>query len=128
MSDDLFRELNRDLLNATNLVKECLDNKITLECFINSYNNYYYYEAFGWEEECGYPDRYLNLVRDSINFHKKIQEEIVDRIYFCEDSAGLYQKAGRINQIQAIEKLRKIAKESDIDSILEFLLKLQQPE
>ncbi len=107
------------LLNATLLIVKILKRECTLEEFLNEYGNFYYYEALDGHEADDEQQQVLDEFREIIEFHGKVQMEVVDLVYLDDsEHAKQYINTGRITADQARERLEELNQKYDAEGIL----------
>lgn len=109
MTDDsAFKEHIRvSLLKMGLLVEKCVNHKLDVNQFTKEYGNFFYYEALDGHEANAEQARVFDQYRESINFHRHIQQDVVDKVYVgsCEQEEE-YLKSGRISKSEANERLK----------------------
>lgn len=114
-------ELVKALTDATSLVVSAGNGELSLEDFLDAYGSFYYSYALDGHE--AYPDeRLLNELQWAIEFHRKVQEEVLNRVYLRGDwDRASLNRIGRIDLAQAGPRLSALCKEQDAEGILRKL-------
>jgi hypothetical protein len=114
-------ELVKALTDATSLVMSAGNGEISLEDFLEAYGSFYYAYALDGHE--AYPEeRLLNELQWAIEFHRKVQEEVLNRVYLRVDlDRASLNRIGRIDLEQAGPRLSALCKEQDAEGILRKL-------
>jgi len=92
-------ELAVALARATDLVLQFARGSLSADTFVSKYGNFYYYEAFDGHEEslAGVPAEF----QLAIELHRRVQEEVVNRLALSPYSPEQLREAGRIDVPQA---------------------------
>ncbi|WP_139357128.1 hypothetical protein [Leptospira alexanderi] len=100
-----------ELINALKThekhIDDLLNKHISFNDFLNIYNYFYFTYALDGHEGDSEFQNLLRKFNDKIEFHRIICEDILFMLCGDEDSkSDEYKKAGRINSIEAIEKIK----------------------
>jgi hypothetical protein len=114
-------ELVKALTDATALVVSAGNGEISLEDFFEAYGSFYYSHALDGHE--AHPEeRLLNEMQMAIELHRRVQEEVFNRVYLRGDRDGASLSCiGRIGLAQAGPRLSELCKEQDAEGILRKL-------
>ena len=107
------------LLNATLLVVKCLRGEISFQEFVGEYGSFYYYEALDGHEADDEQSRVLDELQKFIGFHEKIQNEVVDAVYFGNNEKNTGSE--RLTPEQAEKHFERLCHEYDAEGILKIL-------
>lgn len=111
-------ELVEALTDATALVVSVGNGEISPGEFLEAYGSFYYSYALDGHES--HPEeRLLNELHWAIEFHRKIQEEVLNRVNLrgARDRESL-NRIGRIDLEQAGTRRSALCKEQDAEGIL----------
>lgn len=123
MYDPYEEELKKSITDVIHLILSFNEDKLSIEEFIEIFNNFYYFEALDGHEANTNQKIILQKWSDVISILAQIQTEIIDRVYVKDDEMhDLYIKTGRIDREQAVQKLKKILQEKNINELLEKLV------
>lgn len=116
-------DLAKSLQGATEVVKRFVDGEISAASFIESYSNYYYYEALDGHEPSSAQDvEGRSKYWIAIELHRRIQEEVINRLTLSSNvSVASLHEAGLILEPEARERARAICSDKGVDAILESL-------
>jgi hypothetical protein len=114
-------ELVEVLINATSLVLSAGNREISLDAFLKAYGSFYYrYALDGHESEP--EERLLNELQWAIEFHRKIQEEVLNHVYTGGDQDSAYLNSiGRIDPEQAKSRLSELCRDQGAEKIFRRL-------
>lgn len=116
-------ELAKSLSEATLIVGRFISGKTSAKVFIESYSNFYYYEALDGHEPTSAQDAdERTKYWLAIELHRRIQQEVVNQLaldaaYSRED----LKAAGRIDEVEARERALEICAAVGLNSIIEGL-------
>ncbi|MGE8215582.1 hypothetical protein [Stenotrophomonas sp. HMWF003] len=108
------------LIQMTRLVKEFALGAVNAQSFIDTYSNFYYYEALdGHEDSSAIHAGDRVRLGPAIELHRRIQEEVVNRISFDpEFSAEALKTAGRLTAAEARALALEICADVGIEAVL----------
>ena len=110
------------LLKVTLLVVNVLKGEYSIEEFVNEYGNFYYYEALDGHEADDSQKRVLDKLHNVIEFHEKVQTEIVDLTYLGNGKKSQqYIDAGLISITEARKRLEELSKRYDVEELMKIL-------
>ena len=114
-------ELVKALIDTTSLVMSAGNREISLDEFLEAYGSFYYSYALDGHES--HPEeRLLNELQWAIEFHRKVQEEVLNHVYLRGDlDRASLNRIGRIDLEQARSRLSELCKEQDAEGILRKL-------
>jgi hypothetical protein len=117
-------QITASLLKATLLVTKFLKNEYSLQEFVSNYGNFFYYEALDGHEANEEQQKVLDNLKEIIDFHKKIQLEVVDRVYFGNhENLQLNNNGGRVIPEKAEIMIKKLSQIYDVDKLINKLEK-----
>lgn len=119
---DYRKYLLESLRLATLLVYKTSIGDIELLQFIDEYNNHYYSEALDGHEANEDQRQILAQFESVINFQRRIQFEVVDKLYLGEMESIELARIGRLGESEAIQKLKDLSKEHNVGIMLTSLL------
>lgn len=108
------------LIQMTRLVKEFALGAVNAQSFIDTYSSFYYYEALdGHEDSSAIHAGDGVRLGPAIELHRRIQEEVVNRISFDpEFSAEALKTAGRLTTAEARALALEICADVGIEAVL----------
>ncbi len=107
------------LFEGTQLVKKVALGEISIEDFLQQYNNFYYYNALDGHEANDLTIMLFNKYSNIISLHKDIQTTVADLVYLSDKTnSSNVLNAGRISVDDALERISSILKTYDIDVLL----------
>lgn len=110
--------LSESLQKATAIVMRFCLGRMSVEAFLEEYGNFYYYEALdGHEGSSGSLRR--PMLRLAIELHKRIQEDVVNRVLLGSYSPQELMEAGRLDEAHARFKALEICSEVGARAIME---------
>lgn len=111
-------ELAKALSDATSLVLSAANGEIALGDFLEAYGNFYHRYALNGHEAD--PDaQLLTELHWAVEFHRKVQEEVLDRAYLNSDlDQASLNRIGRIDLGQVRSRLAALCEQEDAEEIL----------
>ena len=114
--------LLKSLVEASTLVMKASNEEISFSNFMKAYDNFYYVYALDGHEANDLEKEILEDFSKEIEFHRKIQEEVLNLIY--DESVGAkeqYLAAGRIGNEEASKRLNEVCVKSSLEEIIRNL-------
>ena len=106
-----LKNLENTLREGTLLVQQAASGELTIQDFIQKYNNFYYYNALDGHEA---DESTLDLFKkfsELIELHRIIQTEIVNLVFFDNQTDSTqYLDAGRLTPDMAKKRIEVIVK------------------
>lgn len=116
LTESLLKEI---LTEGNRLVRDAAAGSLPISEFVKHYNDFYYYNALDGHEEDEEGKVLLARFADAISLHRQVQEDIVDKVYLGDPSRiGEFKAAGRIDEQEALERLREAAKRHNLDVLI----------
>ena len=110
------------LLAATLLVVKWFKGDSTLQEFVNEYVNFYYYEALDGHEASLEHKQVLEELKSIIELHEKIQNTVVDAVYFGSGVGNeQIKELGRLTVDEAEKHLKDLCYKYDVEDLLNKL-------
>lgn len=108
------------LIEMTRLVREFALGAITAQNFIDKYSNFYCYEALdGHEASSALRPGDLGRLGAAIELHRRIQEEVVNKISLDKEfSTEVLKAAGRLAASEAQELALRICADVGIEAVV----------
>ncbi len=117
-------KLRASLREATGLIADAVEGRISIEEFLRQYGNFFYYEALDGHEADDEGRRLLQKYADLIALHEATQTQVVDLVFTgAKETEPVYLAAGRIRPSSASSKLSKIARRFALSRWVEELRK-----
>jgi hypothetical protein len=113
-------ELLEVLLDGTTLVAELVEGKVSVEDFLRTYGNFYYYNALDGHEATPEQRGVLEDYAEVCRLHERVQG-IVDLVYAGDEPNPQYEAAGRILGDEAARRIVSLAEEVGVSSLLSTL-------
>ena len=119
---DVYKnELINALKRATSLVGRLVSKEISIEQFVDEYDNFFYYEALDGHESNAQQRLLLSEFAEVVSFHERVQH-VIDLVYLgSSKQKQQYVDAGRVDLESAEQKIRFLANEYDVTRLLEHL-------
>ena len=114
---DYRKYLLESLRLATLLVYKTSIGDIEFLQFIDEYNNDYYSEALDGHEANEDQLQILAQFESVINFQRRIQFEVVDKLYLGDMDSIELARIGRVNEDEALQKLRSLSDEYNVEAM-----------
>ncbi|WP_313435434.1 hypothetical protein [Stenotrophomonas sp.] len=113
-------EVEATLIEMTKLVREFAVGAVGAKDFIESYSSFYHYEALdGHEASSALLPEQLNGLGPAIELHRRIQEEVVNRISLDgRFSVDVLEAAGRIDAFAAREVALRICADVGVEAVM----------
>lgn len=116
----MYKDLTiAELLDATLLVLRLLRGEISFREFVSDYGSFYHEAALDGHEADDAQKQVLQELGETVEFHGKIQTEVVDAVYF--EGNGQDIGAYRLTPDQAEAHFVKLCHEYDAEGILRKL-------
>ncbi len=119
----MFRkDLQKDLAHFTSLVLSVTSSDTSLRKFIQAYGDFYFRFALDGHEDDPEGLEMLSEQQEAIEFHRRIQLEILHPVYLGGDLDQISLEAtGRIDEEEARRRLVELCTEHDAEAILRKL-------
>jgi hypothetical protein len=115
-------ELREALRHFTALVLSVGRNEISLQKFLEAYQNFYHYYALDGHESDAAERCLLDEQAEAIDLHRRVQEEVLSLVYMTGDwDRAALNRIGRIDPEQAQQKLAGLCADLRADEILREL-------
>lgn len=106
-------QIKEDIRYATNLVFKLVIKELEFNDFLHKYNNFYYWIGFDELPQDEKEKLFLNF--PIINIHRKIQEDIINKVYCSDYDIDILHSLGRISIKEAIDNIGKLFEENKVE-------------
>ncbi|WP_457318179.1 hypothetical protein [Stenotrophomonas sp. P5_B8] len=114
------QDVEQSIYCATMLVRRFVCCEISARSFVESYGNFYYYEALdGHEASSALNPAELAKLKFAVELHRRIQEQVVNALVLDSPlSAEALKAAGRLLEPDARAHAQSICAEVGLDALL----------
>ncbi|WP_040552749.1 hypothetical protein [Rheinheimera nanhaiensis] len=115
--DSFYIEIRKQLISASCLVIKCAEKELSVEDFIEKYNNFYYYEALDGHEANSERKKALEDLSQIIGFHKLVQEDVINNVNL-KDIDGDNRSDNYIYRNEIVVRLHNLCSKFNIHELI----------